>query len=155
MVKTILLVDDDPVVLNCISDLLQRSGYTVITEREASAALARTDAGANFDLVITDYQMAGMDGLEFLCRFRQMRPAVPAIMLTGHGTLESYQKAIGLGATACLPKPFKSRELMCLVAFALGGAADAGVCGASTSQEAGLSSGREGGPARRMPAHRM
>jgi len=132
MPKTILLVDDDAIVLNCLGDLLRRCGYAVMAAREASAALAESAAGASFDLVITDYQMAGMDGLEFLCRFRRMYPTVPAIVLTGHGTLENYQKAVGLGTTAYLPKPFRARELMRVVAVALGDSADAGVALASS-----------------------
>jgi two-component system, NtrC family, nitrogen regulation response regulator NtrX len=132
MDKTILLVDDDPMVLNCLCDLLQRSGYTVIAEREASAALADSTTGANIDLVITDYQMAGMDGLEFLHELRRMHPTIPAIMVTGHDTLENYQKAIGLGTTAFLTKPFRARELLRVVAIALGDSADACVSFASS-----------------------
>jgi two-component system nitrogen regulation response regulator NtrX len=132
MDKTILLVDDDPMVLNCLADLLQRSGYTVIAEREASAALADSTTGVNIDLVITDYQMAGMDGLEFLYELRRMHPTIPAIMVTGHETLENYQKAICLGTTAYLTKPFRARELLRVVAVALGDSADARVPFAST-----------------------
>jgi DNA-binding NtrC family response regulator len=127
MDKTILLVDDDPNVLDCLCDLLQRNGYTVVAEREASAALAKSGAGTRIDLVITDYQMSGMDGLEFLYELRRMHPTIPAIMVTGHETLENYQKATGLGTTAYLTKPFRARELMHVVAVALGDPADAQV----------------------------
>jgi DNA-binding NtrC family response regulator len=118
---------DDPIGLNCLGDLLRRCGNLVIAESEASAALAESITGTNIDLVITDDQMDGMDGLEFLCELRRMHPTIPAIMLTGHGTLENYQKAIGLGTTAYLPKPFRARELMRIVAVALGDPADAWV----------------------------
>ncbi len=127
MDKTILLVDDDPIVLNCLGDLLRRCGYLVIAESEASAALAESITGTSIDLVITDDQMAGRDGLEFLYELKRMHPTIPAIMLTGQGTLENYQKAIGLGTTAYLPKPFRARELMRVVAVALGDPADAWV----------------------------
>ena len=125
MAKTILLVDDDPMVLNILCDLLRQCGYTVIAAGEASAALAESGRGTSIDLVITDYQMAGMNGLEFLHEFRRRHPTVPAIMLTGHRSLEGHQDAAGLGATAYLHKPFRSRELMRVVAGALGDSADA------------------------------
>ena len=136
--KTILVVDDDPTVLNCLSDLLRRCGYEVMAAHEASAALAERVTGADIDLVITDHYMAGMDGLEFLHELRKMHPTIPAIMLTGHETLENYQKAVGLGTTAYLTKPFRARELMRVVTAALGDPADAWISVASSSHDAAL-----------------
>jgi CheY-like chemotaxis protein len=125
MIKSILLVDDDPAVLASLEGILQQCGYSVLARRDAAAALAECAAGAHIDLVITDYRMKGMDGLEFMVRLRQTLPVVPVIMVTGHATLENYLKATCLGATEYLQKPFRTRELLQIVASVLGSAADA------------------------------
>ena len=70
--KTILLVDDEKEILTSLGEILDRFGYTVIARTEAQAALSVVRDGAKIDLVITDYRMPGMDGLEFLNALRQM-----------------------------------------------------------------------------------
>ena len=122
--KTILLVDDDTVLLSCLGELLQQCRYSVISKAEASEALSEVTAGASVDLVITDYRMSGIDGIEFLYQFRQQRPNVPVIVLTGYGTLDGYMKAQGLGATAFIQKPISTRDFIRVVAGALGDKAE-------------------------------
>ncbi len=118
--KTILLVDDDPVLLSCLRDLLLLCRYSVISKPAASEALSEVTGGASVDLVITDYRMSGIDGLEFLHKFRQLRPNVPVIVLTGFGTLDGYMKAQALGVTAFIQKPTGTRDLIRVVTGALG-----------------------------------
>ena len=132
MAESILLVDDDMLVLASLEIILQQCGYTVFAKRDAASALAKCAEGAHIDLVITDYRMNGMDGLEFMVRLRQILPVVPVVMLTGHATLENYLKATCLGATEYLQKPFRTKELLHIVAAALGGAPDARPCDASS-----------------------
>ena len=122
--KTILLVDDDPVLLSCIHELLQLCRYSVISKPAASEALSEVTGGASIDLVITDCRMSGIDGIEFLHKLRHLRPTIPVIVLTGHGTMESYMKAQGLGVTAFIQKPVSSRDLIRVVAGALGDMAE-------------------------------
>lgn len=122
--KTILIVDDDPALLSCLGELLQQCRYSVISKPAASEALSEVTGGASVDLVITDYRMSGVDGIEFLHTFRQLRPNVPVIVLTGHGTMEGYMKAQGLGVTAFIQKPIGTRELIRVVAGALGDKAE-------------------------------
>ena len=119
--KTILLIDDDRVILDVLGEILRRGGYAVMVLSEAAAALETGLQGAPIDLVITDYQMAGMDGLELLRRLKEDRMKVPVIMLTGFGTLESYQKAANLGIAAYVRKPVRGRELLDVVRRVLEG----------------------------------
>jgi two-component system, NtrC family, response regulator GlrR len=122
--KTILLVDDDRAVLNWLEEVLRRCQYTVIATDDASEALAEIRAGVCVDLVITECRMRGAGDLEMLKNLRQTRPAMPAIILTGHGTVDSYLQASSLGMTSYLQKPFRTRELIRIVADALGDRAE-------------------------------
>jgi DNA-binding NtrC family response regulator len=109
--KTILLVDDEPEILKSLGEILTRFGYRVITKQAAQDALSELNEGAHIDLVITDYRMPGMDGLEFLNALRQKDPAVPVIMLTAYGAVESYLKSLSLGVFEYVNKPIKAKDL--------------------------------------------
>jgi len=117
--SSILLVDDDPMLLSCLEELLVQARYTVIARQSAADALVEVEKGTPVDLVITDYKMSGMDGIEFLFKLRHLHPDVPAFMLTGHGTLEGFLKANCLGAVDYLHKPVRARDLVRIVENAL------------------------------------
>lgn len=117
--KTILLLDDEPEVLTCLVEMLQRLNYRVLTETDGSSALSRISAGASPDLVITDHRMPGMDGLEFVSALRAMLPSVPVVMFTAYGSLESYLTAGALGVFQYVLKPVTMRELERTVSAAL------------------------------------
>lgn len=119
MMKTILLVDDEMEILKSLGEILTRFGYGVIAKQKGPDALDAVKAGATIDLVITDYRMPGMDGLEFLNMLRQMNPTVPVIMLTAYGAVESYLKSLSLGVFEYVNKPIKAKELGRIVQAAL------------------------------------
>lgn len=117
--KTILLVDDEVNMLDLVGESLRSFGYKVIPQLRAESALSVIRQGTGIDLVITDYRMPGMDGVEFFAILRKTLPSVPIIMLTGYSSVEIYLKTISLGAFEYLIKPFTEKELNRVVKSAL------------------------------------
>jgi CheY-like chemotaxis protein len=117
--KTILLVDDNPELLSSFQAALQNIGYHTITKETSQAALSVLDQGAVVDLVITDYMMPGMDGLEFLAALRRRSLSIPVIMMTARGNMDIYIKALNLGAYEFLNKPVSIKDLNAIVTSAL------------------------------------
>jgi CheY-like chemotaxis protein len=109
--RSILLVDDDPAVRKIVGEMLERSGYGVITAADGQSALAALRERAAVDLVIADYRMPGMDGLSLVRRIKEKMPDLPVVILTGHGDLESYLCATGL-VVRYIGKPIGMRELL-------------------------------------------
>lgn len=114
----VLCVDDEPVLLQLASRLLERMNLEVVTAPGPIAALELFDA-ERFDLVITDVQMPGMDGHAFLAAIRQRDPQVPVIVATGHASLDNAIRAIRDGASGMLIKPFTAEEFTAEVSNAM------------------------------------
>lgn len=114
--KTILLIDDEPEVLEYLSEILRRHRYALSPMQDGPSALNLIRQGAFIDLVITNYRMPGMDGLQFVRQLRQVLPVVPVLMLTGDGCLESYCLASSLGVSTYVTKPIRAKELGRVVA---------------------------------------
>jgi DNA-binding NtrC family response regulator len=117
----ILIVDDEPAVRFMLRELLQERGHEV---REActgveAAALADHAELESTDLVLTDYAMPGLDGLELLAHIRKRYPELPVVLLTARGSERLAARAIRESAFDYLPKPFDIEELETLVARAL------------------------------------
>ena len=109
----ILLVEDEPELARAITRELKAEGYQVEHAADGLAAL-EAHAGSSPDLVILDWRLPGLDGLEVLRRIRQSS-ATPVLMLTARG--EEMDRVIGLevGADDYLTKPFSMRELIARV----------------------------------------
>jgi two-component system, OmpR family, alkaline phosphatase synthesis response regulator PhoP len=110
---TILAVDDEPHILHVVSLKLKNAGYTVLTAKDGEDAL-ETAATGPLDLLITDYQMPGMSGLELARRIHAEpgRRQLPTILLTAHGLALEQVEMGQAGITVRLSKPFSPRELL-------------------------------------------
>ncbi len=114
----ILLVDDEAIALTNLTHVLQREGYEVTACRDGEAALAALKR-SEFDLVLTDLKMPGVDGMEVLREVRTSHPDVPVIMITGYATLNSAVEAMKAGAYHYIAKPFRLSEAREVVRSAL------------------------------------
>jgi two-component system, OmpR family, alkaline phosphatase synthesis response regulator PhoP len=112
-VKTILAVDDETHILHVVSLKLQNAGFNVITANDGEEA-CEAAAAAAIDLVITDYQMPGMSGLDLARRLHAEpgRRNLPVVMLTAHGLALEQVELSQAGITECLSKPFSPRDLL-------------------------------------------
>lgn len=106
----ILLVDDEPVIIDSLRFSLNREGFEVFTASDGAQALELFD-DAQPDLVVLDIRLPGMDGLE-VCRRLRARSTVPIIMLTALGNELDRVVGLEVGADDYLPKPFSFRELL-------------------------------------------
>ena len=114
----ILYVDDEPAIGLILQDTLERLGHSAIGATnvpEALGALAKGD----IDLIISDFRMPGLSGLEFLELLRDQGRDVPLIMLTGYGTIEHAVAAIKAGAADYITKPLQVDQLQHAVSQAL------------------------------------
>lgn len=121
--KTILVVDDNPNTLECFEEILNSTGYSVITCKSSRSALIAVHEKNDIDLIITDYRMPGMNGLELAAELKRLAPQIPVIMCSVHMRADVYTKAISLGIVAYLQKPVGMDDLTQAVATALDGAA--------------------------------
>jgi two-component system, sensor histidine kinase and response regulator len=102
----VLIVDDDPALLQALPETLRlrMGGVTVDTADSAAAALDRI-ADREYDAIVTDIKMPGMDGLDLLAEIRTRRPDTPTLIITGHGENELVVRALRGGATDFIQKP--------------------------------------------------
>lgn len=119
----ILVVDDDPVLCRVITLALEAAGHSVLRCENGRKAIDHLAHG-HADLLITDILMPEMDGVETLRAARQLQPALPILAISGGGSFDPGDYlgiASAFGATAVLPKPFRTTELVELVARLLAG----------------------------------
>lgn len=112
----ILVVDDDPAVRRFISDSLESLGYDVDQAADGEEGLRRMAASAP-GLLIVDYAMPGMTGVDMVMRARETAPALPIIMATGYADMEAVDRV--LSPEQVLRKPFRLSELAVAVSQAL------------------------------------
>ena len=122
-VATILVVDDEPRIVQLVRDYLEHGGFTVLTAADGPSALRSARTGRP-DLIVLDLGLPGLDGLD-VARSLRRDGAVPIIMLTAR--TEESDKLVGLelGADDYLTKPFSPKELVARVRAVLRRASDA------------------------------
>ena len=100
----VLIVDDDPVILEVVGDILKKNGYEVVDAPSGAAGMRELER-KYFDLVLTDLVMPDVDGMEVLEHVVSTSPKAICIILTGHGTIKSSVVAIKKGAFDYITKP--------------------------------------------------
>ncbi len=114
----ILLIDDEPGILNVLVTLMKSEGHEAVPIRGGDKAREAVMEG-NYDLMISDIRMTPIDGIELLRIARKVRPSMPVIMLTAYGSVETAVDAMKAGAFDYVTKPFKVDELLITVQRAL------------------------------------
>ena len=114
---TLLVVDDDPDVLELTVTLLSEGGYRVLSAPSGGAALALLEREA-VDLVVTDVVMPGMTGFELVERARQRRPDLPVIYMSAY--FDAMPDGRAIRNDVFLAKPWKPRDLLRAVATTAG-----------------------------------
>jgi DNA-binding NtrC family response regulator len=119
MAKTVLVVDDDPTQRRLIQAVLDREGYAVVHAESGGEAIDRLTKGGGADVVLLDLVMPGLSGLETLAEIRTAGVAVPVIVLTANGGIETVVKAMQAGAQDFFVKPVGPERLLIGVRNAL------------------------------------
>ncbi len=114
----VLVVDDDPALVQTLADGLLELGYDAVGIASAPEAVARM--GEPFDVLVTDLRMPGVDGMGMLAASRRTAAERPVILMTAYGAVDSAIEAIRRGAYHYLTKPFKVEELGLFIERATG-----------------------------------
>ena len=114
----ILVVDDDPKSRNILERLLTLTDYEVEIVKSGEEAVKRLKR-SEFNLVLTDLDMPGMDGLELLSHVKSQYPDVPVIVVTGLVSEESRNEALEAGAVSLLSKPYTRDQLLAIISESL------------------------------------
>lgn len=114
MAESILVVEDDPLMLAALEILLEDEGYAVTTAQSGIDAI-RMAKDKEFDLVISDVQMAEMDGMETISGVKQQQPSARSIVITGYASPDVPIQAIKMGVDDYILKPFDDRQFVASV----------------------------------------
>lgn len=118
MQPRILLIEDDPGTSAALGKVLEAEGYGVTLCSRGDEGLEQSKTSFH-DLVITDLKLPGLNGLELVRQLHLVRPRLPIILMTAHGTTETAIEAMKLGAWEYLVKPFEADELLDLLGKAV------------------------------------
>ena len=110
----VMIVDDEPIVGKRLSPALEKHGFEVETFLDPSQALARLQE-QEFDIVVTDFRMEELDGIQVLTHVMESCPNTRVILITGYATVEVAREALVKGAFDFIAKPFKPRELRAVI----------------------------------------
>jgi len=118
MNPSILIVDDEPSILQSLSGLLSDEGFEITTAANGYEALKVVDTESP-DLVLLDIWMPGIDGIETLIEIKKENPHIQVIIISGHGTIETAVKAVKLGAFDLIEKPLSIDKVIVAINNAL------------------------------------
>jgi len=114
--KTVLIVEDEPNILEALRFILSRDGWTVETHSEGSDAFEKVTS-INPDLLILDVMLPDRSGYEILADVRKVAPIddLPVLMLTARGQTKDREMASAAGASHFMTKPFSNAEVLAVV----------------------------------------
>ncbi len=118
MNPSILIVDDEPSILQSLGGLLTDEGFDVLTASNGYEALKNIESNSP-DLVLLDIWMPGLDGIDTLQEIRKNNPYIQVIIITGHGTIETAVKATKMGAYDLIEKPLSIDKVIVAINNAL------------------------------------
>jgi DNA-binding NtrC family response regulator len=110
----ILVIDDEQSLVETLTVLLKREGFEVVSALTGAEGLERFDERQP-DLVLVDVRMPKMDGVEVLEAVRERSPTTPFVLMTAQASLQSAIRAVNLGATHYVQKPFANEELIAIL----------------------------------------
>jgi DNA-binding NtrC family response regulator len=112
MSKRILVIDDEPDMLVLLKMIIEdNTSYEVETTNNPAEGLKRL-AEEDYDLVISDLKMPGLDGLEVFDELRKMKPDIPVIIITAYGSPEAADEALKKGVSDFITKPFRKDTIL-------------------------------------------
>ena len=110
----VMIVDDEPIVGKRLTPALEKHGFEVEAFLDPSKALARLQE-QDFDIVVTDFRMEELDGIQVLTHIMESCPNTRVILITGYATVEVAREALVKGAFDFIAKPFKPKELRAVI----------------------------------------
>jgi CheY-like chemotaxis protein len=110
----IMILDDEPIVGKRLSPALEKHGFEVEVFLDPTKALARLKE-QEFDIVVTDFRMEELDGIQVLTHIMETCPNTRVILITGYATVEVAREALVRGAFDFIAKPFKPKELRAVI----------------------------------------
>ncbi len=110
----IMVLDDEPIVCKRLKPALEKQGYEVETFTQSSDAMEQLKH-VNYDIIITDLKMKGIDGMQLLGEAKQRSPKTEVIVITGFATMETAKESFHKGVFDFIAKPFKLSEIQDVV----------------------------------------
>jgi CheY-like chemotaxis protein len=110
----VMIVDDEPIVGKRLGPALEKNGFEVESFLDPAKALARLKE-QTFDIVVTDFRMEELDGIQVLTHVMESCPDTRVILITGYATVEVAREALVKGAFDFIAKPFKPKELRAVI----------------------------------------
>ena len=117
MAWRVLVADDDPEICTLIKTILSKGPYDVTLCNDAESALVHIQQGEAFDILISDFMLPGISGIELITQVRQSNATsrIPIVMISGHNNYAMDARAKAAGANAFLNKPFSLVQLRTIV----------------------------------------
>ena len=110
---TVLVVDDEPTIRELLTLMLGTRGWRILTAENGAEALdlARSAAGANIDILITDLRMPGMSGSDLALEVTLLHPGVRTLFMSGYSIDEIAEAGVDLSNSAYVSKPFRTKAI--------------------------------------------